>query len=833
MEIKPKNQFEIDLRNNCIRFRTSKIREITGDDIRITFGAKNALLHLGVMALVADCHKNNKNFEAIKVGDIHNQVKRLAFLSAQRGGSALTDLYGTIREFCRSGYTFENERKNISVTINGKLPSSLPIFLKDHFKVVINASGTPNINSLKLHLNKAVFDILGIAPADITYPALREFLDRSADISSPPLLKESLSNPMTGESVETHYSSKTSNGPTLYQAESTLNKPDAVRLAWDNLDLLMNDRKELKNLSEEDAKLAVLASIHYAICTLRAGIPQKLFPNLPELVLKYFKEHISEVSVEDGIEMLKTMNETKQEFDRTLVYLQKLLAVDSEFRGALDKIMLCKQYPEHLPTPRATGTSLPLTPKPILRKQTFEERNDLENVEEISCRCSLIPSSKEKPALESAVLPRKSMRQRLTTAAAKSAKVVSEWMWEDNLEPSVEFLNDDVIALGGVAASFTIMKFATRRALFYDKIKANERIIPQIDLASIVDRETAFSMRSGSNNGDEASESREETLKRNIDDLASVLRYSKIILSPDKTLLACFRNDGPRSNYRGAVDVWDILKWDKPRKITSVSPQSCLEGFTLEGSLSIAPAFSFTSNSTELILTQSNPFSRLAIVDARTGCLLKTVKFIEAKDSKRYAGLISFGQFLPRPDHDEIAVLQNFSGFSAKWKAINPNRRCTGRELEWAPTGVATTLPGTNDVICSFDLLDRKATDCELSIWNWNGKRIASLAGVIGYPDLICTHNSGKFFVLISAYHQGARIPKGLNSRDGGTNVIVQVFASKPWRGVANMMLPLAGSPLAFRVCQNGQIRGITASTFASSGKIRCQLKFWEIETSL
>jgi transcriptional regulator with XRE-family HTH domain len=391
---------------------------------------------------------------------------------------------------------------------------------------------------------------------------------------------------------------------------------------------------------------------------------------------------------------------------------------------------------------------------------------------------------------------------------------IAEWIWEDHLVPSAVFLNDEIVAIGGSAASMTTMDFSTRKVLSYicDDTVRFERLR----------EESALELMQG--------KGRRNSMYYQI----AARRYLKMTLSPDGALLACYRNKGLEYAQDGEIDVWDVLKSDSPRKV-AILPSGTSNSFCLEGNiLCRVPAFSFMPHSGEIIL---HPYEeaqkRVIIVHSRSGELIKSIE-LQKPTGREPSDYLLVKQILTVPLREDIALLPLSRDRLEKWLLINPRKKKSLQRLKW-PRGLAVPIPGTAQVICTLDiasdLRDALTGACNVQIWDWTDSKVADLSAKSGWLKTVAFHPNGETFALgIISQNEDKVEQRRVLSSDENNSVVVQVFSKTTWKEMAQFRLPLASRLLAVHICRTGKIRIITALRFVPHKHIQCQLTFWEMD---
>jgi len=119
--------------------------------------------------------------------------------------------------------------------------------------------------------------------------------------------------------------------------------------------------------------------------------------------------------------------------------------------------------------------------------------------------------------------------------------------------------------------------------------------------------------------------------------------------------------------------------------------------------------------------------------------------------------------------------------------------------------------------------------DAEAEVWEWAGSRISAFTIQGDSAECIVAHPDGALFVIVSTRVTVPRGRHGDEWREKSRRITIQVFSTESWQETDCLQLKSEGRPLAFRVCTNGQIRGVTA--VGASGKVRSwRLSFWAFD---
>lgn len=437
----------------------------------------------------------------------------------------------------------------------------------------------------------------------------------------------------------------------------------------------------------------------------------------------------------------------------------------------------------------------------------------------------------KKPGSTAKVLNKRPSRtiDKLTGQNLKShsyaTQKITEWVWEDHLAPAVVFLTDDIVCLGGMSASLTVMDFLSRRALYRCKRDANAEAKAEFEAANSPNLLNPLRR---------AGESSNEALTRHAERLRATLCYEALTLSPDATLLAGSREScGELGQNYGEIDIWDMLDSLSPRLETTIPHKG--SSLYLGQHVLAGPICAFLPGSDHVIVEDSalrSCPSRICIVEPRTGV---PIKHIPPKRSPFNAAGSSFPpvrwleRIVPHPHEAEVAVRRVSSPMHAGWEIHSLSRARRMRTADWLGSGLVHVLPGTDRVLCCGNRTFQANEPPSLEVWDWSGSKIQSTPTSRAYPNLITTSADNRFIVVVSTSTHVGRLSDWTAMARERNDMLVEVFSLKDLKMLGQAHLQL-GKPLAARVTPSGQIRLVSYVRFVPFNLIQCRLTFWTID---
>jgi hypothetical protein len=420
---------------------------------------------------------------------------------------------------------------------------------------------------------------------------------------------------------------------------------------------------------------------------------------------------------------------------------------------------------------------------------------------------------------------------------------VDEWIWEEPGAPPVAFISDDVIALGSREATLTILNFDTRRVLARVSKDAEEQARAELARKAsleaekppvVVSKEVEDWTKSLNLPKPPKKETPKEALKRRVVELRSNWGYSHLLLSPDATLLACFRPEDKNWESR-AIDIWDVLGPESPRFVrTLLSTSLCTPIST--GGFSEPARAAFTHSNDLLLPWKDRPSKPLAVEvqEPRSGTLhkryeLPTSPFNQEAHQKQvaYSGLVD--ALVPNPSAEEFAICRQWR--APEWCMADPRKRGV-RPLPWETSGPTLVLAPTNQVVSFSGCWGEPRKEKCLEVWDWDGRKVATLPFNDGRPRMMASAADGSFLVVVSTTPHKGRVGNAIAYKDCRMDVVVQKISVGSWERHAESRMTLAGFPLAARICRNGDVRLVTAAQFVVYDRFKCRIRFWNIGTS-
>lgn len=416
-------------------------------------------------------------------------------------------------------------------------------------------------------------------------------------------------------------------------------------------------------------------------------------------------------------------------------------------------------------------------------------------------------------------------------------KKISEWIWEDRLPPSAAFLNDDVVVLGGFANSLTVVEFTTRRVLHKHRRKELkldvESDLVEKKLLGLSEEPLSFPSKFCVP-GKRPLEPYPDARSRLLDDLRLRLYYQHMVISPDQTLLVCYRDTVNAFGFRQENDVWDVLNAEKPELVITI-PCHKTKSASFHPNPEGGRAWSFGSHSGELILEHADQHSsetEILVVHSRTGELIKCLK-LGGKGLRRktrpWVQAPRVWGVLARPGGRELAVLYG-PILGERWGIVNVSGQKGMKLTEWPP-GPAAIMPGGNHVVCCCGRQVWMNETARSEIWEWGGPRLLSIPRADSCPSMVTVHPNGRAFVVVStSSHTTRKSACTLRLKDDQDDVLIEAFSTKSAEATGLVRLQLGGRPLAFRVCADGQIRGVTSLHFSTRRPEHCRMMSWVID---